>query len=171
MFDNWKQLIPEDFSPASRVWIYQASRFFALGEALQIEPLLQNFIETWNSHGEPVKGYANLLFGQFVVIMADESQAGVSGCSTDSSVRVVKEIEKQLGVPMFDRTMLAFAVKSKVQMVPLNQLKYAAENGFIEPGTLYFNNTVLNKQELLEKWLIPVKDSWLAGRVNWPVTS
>lgn len=171
MFKNWKHLIPEDFNPASRVWIYQASRLFALGEALEIEPLLEEFIETWNSHGTPVKGYANLLFGQFVVIIADVSVAGVSGCSTDSSVRVIKEIEKRFNVPMFDRTMLAFAVKGKVQMVPMNQLKYAAENGFIQPDTLYFNNTVLNKAELLEKWLVPVKESWLAARINWPVES
>ena len=171
MFENWKQLIPEDFAPASRVWIYQASRLFTLGEALQIEPILQEFIETWNSHGEPVKGYANLLFGQFVVIIADESQAGVSGCSTDSSVRVIKEIEKRFHVPMFDRTMLAFAVKGKVQMVPVNQLKYAAENGFIQPGTIYFNNTVLNKAALLQEWLIPVRDSWLAAKIKWPVAS
>jgi hypothetical protein len=166
MFENWKQLIPEDFDASSRVWIYQASRLFTLGEALQIEPLLQDFIETWNSHGEPVKGYANLLFGQFIVIIADESQANVSGCSTDSSVRVIKEIETRFGVSMFDRTMLAFAIKDKVQMVPLNQLKYATENGFIQPDTLYFNNTVLNKRELLEKWLLPVKDSWLATKLG-----
>jgi hypothetical protein len=165
MFENWKHLIPEDFSDDSRVWIYQASRLFGLAEALEIEAILQTFVDNWNSHGTPVKGYANLLFGQFVIIMADETQAGVSGCSTDSSVRVIKEIESRFNVPLFDRTMLAFAVKGKVQMIPLNQLKYAAANGFIEPNTLYFNNTVLTKKDLLDKWMQPVKDSWLAARL------
>jgi hypothetical protein len=35
--------------------------------------------------------------------MADETATGVSGCSTDSSVRLIKEIEKIFGVNMFDR--------------------------------------------------------------------
>lgn len=165
MFDNWKRLIPEGFNDSSRVWIYQASRRFGLGEALEIETMLEDFVEGWNSHGTPVKGYANLLFGQFIIIMADETAAGVSGCSTDSSVRVVKEIEKRFNVPMFERTMLAFAIKDKVQMVPLNQLKYAAENGFITPDTIYFDNTVLNKKDLLDKWMTPAKHSWLAAKL------
>jgi hypothetical protein len=39
------------------------------------------------------------------------------------------------------------------------------ENNFIDANTLYFNNTVLTKKELLEKWIVPVKDSWLAKRL------
>ena len=110
-------------------------------------------------------GYANLLFGQFIVLMADENATGVSGCSTDSSVRVIKDIEKRFNNALFDRTMLAFAVKEKVETVPLSQVKYALQNGIISPDTLYFNNTVLTKKELLEKWMLPVKDSWLAAKL------
>ena len=47
--------------------------------------------------------------------------------------------------------MLAFRIKDKVQMVPLSQLPYALENGFIDEHTLYFNNTVLTKEELEAK--------------------
>lgn len=165
MFENWQRLIPEDFDPSSRVWIYQAARRYRLGEALEIEPILENFVQAWNSHGTPVKGYANLLFGQFIVLMADETAAGVSGCSTDSSVRVIKEIEKQFGVPLFERTTLAFAIKEKVETIPLGHVKYAVENGIISPETIYFNNTVLTKKDLLEKWMIPVQDSWLAAKL------
>ena len=165
MFQNWQQLLPADFSSTSRVWIYQAGRRYGLGEALEIGSMLEAFIESWNSHGTPVKGYANLLFGQFIVLMADENATGVSGCSTDSSVRVIKEIEKRFNNPLFDRTMLAFAVKEKVETVPLSQVRYALQNGIISPDTLYFNNTILTKKELLEKWMLPVKDSWLAAKL------
>lgn len=165
MFENWQRLIPEDFSPYSRVWIYQAARRYHLGEALEIEPLLLDFVAAWNSHGTPVKGYANLLFGQFIILMADETAAGVSGCSTDSSVRVIKEIERRFQVPLFERTTLAFAIKEKVETIPLSHVKYALENGIISPDTIYFNNTVLNKKDLLEKWIIPVQESWLAAKL------
>lgn len=164
MFENWKSLIPEDFAADSRVWIYQSSRVFMLSEALQIESLLEDFAANWNSHGAPVKGYANLLFGQFVVIMADESATGVSGCSTDSSVRVIKEIERTFRVNMFDRQTLAFIRKEKVELIPMNQFSYAIDNGLINPETPYFNNLVATKADLLNNWIIPVKESWLGKR-------
>jgi hypothetical protein len=162
---EYEHLIPEDFHPSSRVWIYQSSRLFSIGEALEIEDMLNDFVEQWHTHGAKVKGYANLLFGQFIVILADESAAGVSGCSTDSSVRLIKNIEQQFKVDMFNRQNLAFVVKDKVQLLPLQQLKYAVENNFIEAETLYFNNLVQTKDELINKWLIPVKESWVAKKV------
>jgi hypothetical protein len=169
------ELIPAGFAPESRVWIYQSPRLFFLSEALEIEKMLEAFVADWKSHGTPVKGYANLFYGQFIVLMADESEesgaTGVSGCSTDSSVRLIKEIEQRFGVHLFDRLMLAFRLKDKVEMVPLAQLPYALENGFIGPDTLYFNNTIQTKAEMETKWLIPLKDSWLAGRYLKPAST
>ena len=158
---NFEELLPAEFHDTSRVWIYQSNRIFSMSESLQIEELLENFVASWNSHGVPVKGYANLFFGQFIVFIADETATGVSGCSTDSSVRLVKDIEQIFRVTLFDRLMLAFVVKDKVQMIPFAQLSYALENNFIDASTIYFNNTVLSLEELKNNWLIPVKNSWL----------
>jgi hypothetical protein len=162
---NYKELLPANFAPDSRVWIYQCNRLFTIPEALQAEDLLNQFVNGWQSHGTPVKGFATIFFGQFIIIMADENATGVSGCSTDSSVRVIKEIEKLCGVNMFDRTSLAFLVKNKVQLLPLSQLQYALDNKFIDAEIIYFNNLVTTKQELESKWLQPVKESWLAKKI------
>jgi hypothetical protein len=164
---NITEHLPEDFNDSSRVWIYQSSRLFFISEALEMEDMLNEFAANWKSHGAPVKGFANLFFGRFIVLMADETATGVSGCSTDSSVHLIKSIEEKYKVQMFDRQNLAFIVKDKIEVIPLSQLEYAAENNFIKADTLYFNNTVLSKKEMLEKWIIPVKDSWLAKRVNF----
>ena len=165
---DFTEQIPEDFSPDSRVWIYQCSRLFFLSEALQIEALMEDFVTNWKSHGATVKGYANLFFGQFIVLMADESAAGVSGCSTDSSVHLIKAIEKQFKVELFGRQTLAFLIKEKVQLLPLSQLSYAVENKFIQPNTIYINNTVGTKKDWINNWLIEVKDSWLSKRITFP---
>ena len=162
------EFLPADFNDGSRVWIYQSSRLFLLSEVFEIEKLLEDFVENWQSHGTPVKGYANLFYGQFIVVMADETATGVSGCSTDSSVRVIKTIEQQFNVQMFDRQHLAFLIKDKVQLLPLSQLQYAAGNNFINAETLYFNNTVLTKKELVDNWIVPIEKSWLVKRINLP---
>lgn len=166
---NYQHLIPEDFSPESRVWIYQSNRLFTIQEALQLEGLLSDFVNSWQSHGIPVKGYGNLLFEQFIVLMADETATGVSGCSTDSSVRLLKKIEELFSVQLFNRQLLAFVIKDKIQILPLSQLTYAMEHNFINGDTLYFNNLVGVKEELMNKWLIPMKESWLKTRVQLSV--
>jgi hypothetical protein len=164
---QFQKLIPEDFNDNSRVWIYQCNRLFTLSEALEIEELLENFTNSWLSHGAKVTGYANLFFGQFIILMADESATGVSGCSTDSSVRLIKNIEQDYNVNLFNRQMLALVVKERIQLLPMEQLNYAIENEFINADTLYFNNTVQTKQELLTNWIIPVRESWLAKRFSF----
>jgi hypothetical protein len=161
---NITEHLPEDFAPTSRVWIYQCNRIFFMQEALDMEPMLQEFVENWKSHGTPVKGYANLFFGRFIIIMADENATGVSGCSTDSSVHLIKAIEKKFAVNMFDRTMLTFYIKEKVEQIPLTQLNYAITNGFIKPDTLYFDNTVLTKITLENNWINAAKNTWLGGK-------
>jgi hypothetical protein len=164
MNTSHSELLPADFAGNSRVWIYQAHRLFTLPEALAIEGLLESFVRDWHSHGTPVKGYANLFYGQFIVLIADETASGVSGCSTDGSVRLIKQIEQQTGVQLFDRLNLAFYVQQKVQLVPLAQLPYALGNGLIQPDTLYFDNTIQTKQELETKWISPLKNTWLGER-------
>lgn len=159
-------LLDGNFHPNSRVWVYQCNRLFTLNEALEIEEMLKEFTAQWKSHGTPVKGDGHLFFGQFIVLIADETATGVSGCSTDSSVKLIKDVEQKFRVNMFDRTTLAFVIKDKIQLLPLSQLQYAVENGFINADTLYFNNLVQTKQELESKWIVPVKDSWLAPKMK-----
>jgi len=169
---EYKHLLNNNFHANSRVWVYQCSRLLSLDEALEAEEMLKEFTVQWKSHGTPVKGAAYLFFGQFIVLLADETATGVSGCSTDSSVRLIKDIEQKFGVNMFDRTTLAFVIKDKVQLLPLSQIPYAIENGFINAGTLYFNNLVQTKQELESKWIIHVKESWLNEKfsISQPVS-
>ena len=156
-----EQHLPEDFSENSRVWIYQSSRLFFISEALEMEDMLNKFTTEWKSHGTPVKGFANLFFGRFVVLMADESSAGVSGCSTDSSVHLIKDIEKKYNVDMFNRQMLSFIVKDKIEQLPLSQVPYAIEHLFINENTLFFDNTVGTKKLLLSNWISPISETWL----------
>src|SRR5450432_3483594 len=136
---DYKSLINGNIHRDSRVWIYQCNRLFNLDEALEIEEMLKEFTVQWKSHGTPVKGDAHLFFGQFIVLIADETATGVSGCSTDSSVRLIKDIEQRFKVNMFDRTTLAFVVKDKIELLPLSQLQHALKNVFINADTLYFN--------------------------------
>jgi hypothetical protein len=79
---------------------------------------------------------------------------------------MVKEVEQRFRVSMFDRQSLAFIVKDKVELLPMGQLGYALQQGFIDSGTLYFNNLVSTKRELIDSWIVPLRDSWLSARLR-----
>ena len=167
---NFQSEIPKDFSRHSRVWIYQANRQFTVDEAILVEELLEGFANSWLSHGIEVKGYANLFFGQFIIFIADESTTGVSGCSTDSSVRLVKEIEQDQCISLFDRQNLGFIIQETIRLIPLKEISIAIEDQLINPESLYFNNTVQTLGELLNNWIIPIKNSWLADKFSITVS-
>ena len=79
--------------------------------------------------------------------MVDESNSKIGGCSTDSSVRFVKNIEQDYGVQLFDRQMLAFIINERIQLLPLSKVNSSIESDIIEAGTL----CILIIQFLLKK--------------------
>lgn len=165
---EYKNLINTGFHPQSKVWVYQASRLLSIAEAFEAEDLIKEFITSWLSHGDAVNAEGHLFFGRFVVLIADESQTQVGGCSTDSSIRFIKMLGEKLGIDFFDRQALAFIVKDTIQVLPYSQIEYAVENNFLTAETPYFNNLVKTKEELEQQWIIPLKDSWLAKKVKLP---
>jgi hypothetical protein len=158
---KYKELLPFDFAGNSKVWIYQSNRVFSSFEILQIEERLYAFTSKWQSHGTPVKGYGILLFSQFIILMADESASGVSGCSTDSSVHLIKQIEGDFDVRLFDRQEVAFIIHDAVRVIPLSKLKDGSESVLDHADSFYFNNMVQTKEELENQWIIPVHEGWL----------
>ena len=111
-------------------------------------------------------GYVGASTLKNVMLMADETASGVSGCSTDSSVRLIKEIENRYNTDLFNRQNLAFFTGENIIQIPLSKLNEAISGNLINPETYYFNNAVLSKKELEEKWIIKLKNSWLKNKVK-----
>lgn len=160
-------LIPSGFPENSRVWVYQSNRPFSEQQSIEISEQLEQFYLQWMVHGKEVKGWAGLLFNRFIVLMADESQNEVSGCSIDSSVRILKSLERQYDAKLFDRLSITFLVKEKAEVLPMNQVQYAIDKGYINGDTLLFNNLVETKKDLLENWLQPLAKSWMSRQINF----
>ena len=160
------EIIPNHFDASSTVWIYQSNRRFTLSEAFELETMFEQFTLSWNSHGVAITGFATLLYGQFIVIVADTTKSKVSGCSTDSSVHFIQSIQQKFKVDLLDRQHLAFYIKEKVELLPLAHVNHAIQNGFIDADTLYFNNLVNTKEALINNWLIPVKQSLLSKKLQ-----
>ena len=146
----------------SRIWIYQASRSLSTTETTAVEARVAEFIGQWKAHGHELMAGFTLLKSQFLIIALDESFAQASGCSIDSSVRVLKEMAAEIDVDFLDRSLVAFGdAQEDVFMVPLHEISEKVSDGLITRETMTFNNNLSVLSDLANSWMIPAGESWL----------
>lgn len=147
--------------PSARVWIFQSNRRLAPGEIALVEARLRQFTDSWTVHGSTLNTSFVIEFGQFIILAADETDTAASGCSIDSSVRALKEIERTLDIDLFDRNQVAFKIEDNVQLIPVGKLKEKFSDGTLNGDSLTFNNLLNTKSALSEGWLAPASRTWL----------
>lgn len=159
----------ESLPSTARIWIFQSNRPFSSEEVELLTSRLQVFTDEWNVHGMPLDTSFKIEHSQFIILAADESQQSTSGCSIDSSVRTLKEIEQSLGLVLFDRNQVAFKKDNNVLTMPLSLLKENFLNGILTEATLTFNNLINTKAQLENDWLVPAKLTWLKRYISNPL--
>ncbi|MES2447917.1 MAG: ABC transporter ATPase [Bacteroidota bacterium] len=148
------------FSPHSKVWIYQSNRLFTETETQAIQQKLDDFTAQWAAHGNQLAAKAEIIYNIFIVLTVDEQIAPVTGCSIDSSVRLIKEIESTYGVDLFDRFNIAYKFDGEVHVISKEDFETLITIKKVTPETIVFNNLVQNLAEFQDKWEVPIKDSW-----------
>jgi hypothetical protein len=144
----------------SRVWIYQSNRALNTAENEKILQQLNTFTQAWTAHNQQLKAAALVKYNRFIILIVDESQAGATGCSIDKSVHMMKQLEQQYQINLFDRFNLAYRNAAGITSVPRNEFEELIKTGEITEDTIVFNNMVQNVAELQTKWEVPLKNSW-----------
>src|SRR5687767_2288719 len=139
------------FSPQSRVWVYQSDRAFTNAEVKTIQQQLDEFSAQWKAHGQQLNAKAQVLYNFFIVFIVDEASAGVTGCSIDSSVRIIKEIEQTYQADLFNRFNMAYKLDDRVIVVNKEDFETLVNIKAIGPKTIVFNNMVQSLQEFETK--------------------
>ena len=148
------------FSPQSKVWVYQSNREFTPSETAEIQVKLQNFADSWLAHGLKLNARAEILYNFFIVLTVDQGQAPSTGCSIDASVRMLREIENDYGVDLFNRFNMAYKQDDKVLVTDKETFETLISINKITPSTIVFNNMVQNLADFETKWEVPFADSW-----------
>ncbi|HBK71135.1 MAG TPA: ABC transporter ATPase, partial [Flavobacteriaceae bacterium] len=152
------ELLPEN----SRIWVYQADRTLTEQEVTQISKKLVVFVSNWKRHGDDLKASFKVEYNQFVILAVDENYNDVSGCSIDASVHLMREIEKELNVDMFDKMKVTFKDGVNINTISLADFKTYAKQQKINANTVVFNNMISSKADLINAWEIEVGKSWHA---------
>ncbi len=153
--------IKDRISPKAKVWIYQSSDPFNAADAEKISSITSDFVKNWAAHGTGLTADSQIFFNRFICLFVDESAQGASGCSIDSSVHFIQNLEKQFGISLMNRTDVAYVdAQGDIKLIDLYQLKDAATKGDISDKTFVFNNLVRTKEEMENFWLTPISESW-----------
>lgn len=147
-----------------RIWIYQSNRLLQADEVVRIEQILQEFVAQWTAHGNQLAGSFRIRYNLFLMLMVDEEIAMVTGCSIDKSVHLLKKIEQELGISLFDRLQIAYKVSGQdsINIVGRDTFVQLLDAGEIDENTIVFNNMLTAADDLTDKWEVPLKESWHA---------
>lgn len=154
-------LVPfQDLPANSRLWIYQSDRKFSEDELLKLQEALNSFLNDWTAHGSSLNAGFEIKYDRFIVIGLDQSASSASGCSIDSQVRFIQQIEKEFDVVLLDKMNVTYIQNDRVHFKPLADFKKMAKEGAVGKKTIVFNNLVNTKEEYLEFWEVPAIESW-----------
>lgn len=148
--------IPDD----ARIWIYQSNRKFSDEEILSIEKKCLDFVENWSAHGTPLESSFITKYNRFIVFVVNQEVQAATGCSIDSSVRFIQDLEKEYSVELLDKMNVTFKVGDHIAHKPLIDFKKMAKEKAVTDKTIVFNNLVTSKGEFIEFWEVPASESW-----------
>ena len=142
-----------------RVWVYQSNRRLTDQEAASIQQQLEEFISNWAAHGTPLKAAGEVRENLFVILRVDEKHLEASGCSIDASVRVIRKMEEQFGLDLFDRQLIAWQEGAEVQMGHFQQLPELYREGRISDDTLMVNKLDTRMADFEQQWKKPLRET------------
>ena len=155
MFVNFDSL-PD----SSRIWIYQCNRSFSDSELEKISEKLKAFLERWTAHGADLKSGFEIKYKRFIVIALDQQMNAATGCSIDSSVKFIQELETTYKVDLMDKMNVSYKQGDYVAYKTLTDFKKMAKEKAVSKNTIVFNNLVNSKAEYAEFWEVPASESW-----------
>ncbi|WP_295231063.1 hypothetical protein [uncultured Chryseobacterium sp.] len=146
-----------------RIIIYPASRPFSTKEAKTITEKLFDFLATWAAHGKPLSSSFKIEKNQFIVICVDEEKELASGCSIDALGKLMREIDEEYQLGLFDRMKASYVEDGAVKTLKLQEFKSKIRSGELSKDIQVFDFSKNTYLEFLSYFLLPFDKSWAAS--------
>ncbi|WP_100075959.1 hypothetical protein [Chryseobacterium camelliae] len=146
-----------------RIIIYPASRPFSTKEAKTITEKLFDFLATWAAHGKPLSSSFKIEKNQFIVICVDEEKELASGCSIDALGKLMREIDEEYQLGLFDRMKASYVEDGAVKTLKLQEFKSKIRNGELSKDIQVFDFSKNTYLEFLSNFLLPFDKSWASS--------
>ena len=151
-----------DLTSFDRLWIYANPQKIKEKIVKNIKKRLEDFCQQWQSHGIAVTGDFLIIFDQIIILLAglEEGSSQMSGCSIDSSVKIIKDINRDYGLDLLNRNYF-FTLKDK-DLIPHTRKQFIQEfnKGHLTTDSLVLDNLIRDPQNINNKLFISLKYSW-----------
>ena len=150
----------ENLPEESRIWIYPSNRKFSEEEVTEIENDLGEFLTNWSAHGSPLEASFIIKYNRFIIIALNQEVHPATGCSIDSSVAFIQNLEQKYSVDLLDKMNVSFKQGEFITYKTLLDFKKLAKDKSVSEHTIVFNNLVNTIEEWKENWEVPANESW-----------
>ena len=150
----------DDLPDNSRVWIYQSNRMFSKTELDSISEDLSKFLSGWTAHNHNLEAGFEIPYNRFIVLGVNQQITQASGCSIDTSVRFIQDLETRYEITLLDKMNVTFKQGDFFAHIPLNEFVKLAKAKSVSKDTIVFNNLVNTKSDYRLFWEVPARDSW-----------
>lgn len=149
-----------------RVIIYPASRPFTPKESKIITEKLYDFLATWAAHGKPLSSSFKIEKNQFIVVCVDEEKEAASGCSIDSLGGVMRELDQEFSLGLFDRMKASFVENGDIKTMKLQDFRKGLREGTISTQIEVFDFSKNTYIAFLSDFLLPLNKSWAGAYIS-----
>lgn len=149
-----------------RVIIYPASRPFVAKESKEITEKLFDFLSTWQAHGKALSSSFKVEKNQFIIITVDEDVEPASGCSMDALNGIMREIDAEYNLGLFDRMKACYVENGEIKTMKLQDFRTLLKNGEISHDIEVFDFSKSTYVSFLSDFLLPLQRSWAGVYVD-----
>ena len=143
----------------SRVWVFQSVTLIDDYVVEKIKKKLTIFLSQWKSHQNYIKSSFEIRNNTFIIIAANENNL-VSGCSIDSLMNLVKELENKHDLQLLDKFHVKFIKNEEIKTLHLNDFKILCKKLRSDEKLIVYNNLINNINELENNWKVDIRNSW-----------
>ncbi len=149
-----------------RVIIYPASRPFTPRESKAITEKLYDFLATWAAHGKPLSSSFKIEKNQFIVVCVNEEKEMASGCSIDELGGIMRALDGEYELGLFDRMKASFVENGEVKTMKLQDFRNGLKEGSISRDIEVFDFSKNTYVAFLSDFLLPLSRSWAGIYIN-----
>ncbi|SFI42019.1 hypothetical protein [Halpernia frigidisoli] len=143
-----------------RVIVYPASRPFSARESKVITEKIYDFLASWAAHGKPLSSSFKIEKNQFIIVCVDEEKEAASGCSIDALGTVIRKLDQEFQLGLFDRMKASFVENGEVKTLKLQDFRKGLKEGEISENIEVFDFSKDSYISFLSDFLLPLKRSW-----------
>jgi hypothetical protein len=137
-------LVPfESLPDRARLWCFGMPRAPGADVRARLLDSMRDFVSGWTAHSSDLRAGVALLHDRFLLVAADESTAGASGCSIDALTGRLRSLGAQLDLELLDSTPVWFRDGSqRIRSVSRPEFTAMARRGEATATTPVFDLTL-----------------------------